>query len=124
MKMRKMVDKKSSQPRKMRGMLWSGAMRVKRKSLSSTLSRDMKEKHSFDHVTLRKGDTVKIMRGDFKGIEGKVSKTFSKSGQINVEGVTREKLKGGTVQVKINASKVMVTSLNLDDKLRREELEK
>ena len=108
----------------MRAMLHSGAMRVKRKSLSATLSKDLKEKHTFDHVTLRKGDTVKIVRGDFRGIEGKVSKTYSKSGQINVEGVTREKLKGGTVQVKINASKVTVTSLNLDDKLRRKALEK
>jgi len=114
---------KSAQPRKVRAAIYSGSVRVRNKSLSSTLSKDLKEKHSYDHVTLRKGDTVKIMRGDFKGIEGKVSKTFSKSGRITVEGVTREKLKGGTVPVKVNASKVMVTSLNLDDKLRRKALE-
>ncbi len=108
----------------MRTLLHSSSIRVRNKSLSSTLSKDLKEKHSFDHVTLRKGDTVKIMRGDFKGIEGKVARTYAKSGQINIEGVTREKLKGGTVPVKINASKVMVTSLNLDDKLRRKALEK
>jgi large subunit ribosomal protein L24 len=118
------MAKKSSQPRKVRARVRFGSIRFRNKSLSSALSKDLKEKHSFDHVTLRKGDTVKIMRGDFKGVEGKVSKTFSKTGQINVEGVTREKLKGGTVQVKINASKVMVTSLNLDDKLRRTALEK
>jgi len=118
------LDNRSSQPRKMRALLHSGSICVRNKSLSATLSKDLKEKHSYDHVTLRKGDTVKIMRGDFKGIEGKVSKTFSKTGQINVEGVTREKLKGGTVQVKINASKVMVTSINMDDKLRRKALEK
>jgi large subunit ribosomal protein L24 len=108
----------------MRAALHSGAIRHRGKFLSSTLSSDLKEKHSFDHVTLRKGDTVKIMRGDFKGIEGKVAKTYAKTGQITVEGVTREKLKGGTVPVKVNASKVMVTSLNLDDKLRRKALEK
>ena len=119
-----MVNKRSTQPRKMRAALYSGAIRHRNKFLSSTLSKDLKEKHSYDHVVLRKGDTVKIMRGDFKGIEGKVAKTFSKTGQITVEGVTREKLKGGTVPVKVNASKVMVTSLNLDDKLRRKALEK
>jgi large subunit ribosomal protein L24 len=118
-----LVNKRSSQPRKMRAALHSGAIRLRNKSMSSTLSKDLKEKHSHDHVHLRKGDTVKIMRGDFKGIEGKVSRTFSKRGQITVEGVTREKLKGGTVPVKVNASKVMVTSLNLDDKLRRKALE-
>ena len=119
-----MNNKTSSQPRKVRGILHSGTIRVRSKSLSSTLSKDLKEKHSFDHVQLRKGDTVKIMRGDFKGIEGTVSKTLAKSGKITVEGVTREKLKGGAVPVKINASNVMITTLNLDDKLRRKALEK
>jgi large subunit ribosomal protein L24 len=118
------MGKESSQPRKRRALLRSADIHARNKSLSAALSRDLKEKHSSDHVTLRKGDTVKIMRGDFKGIEGKVAKTYSKSGQITVEGVTREKLKGGTVQVKINASKVMLTSFNLDDKLRRKALEK
>jgi large subunit ribosomal protein L24 len=118
------MNKASSQPRKVRGAKFAGSVRARSKALSSTLSRDLKEKHSTDHVKIRKGDTVKIMRGDFKGIEGKVAETFPKTGQVTIEGVTREKIKGGTVQVKVNSSKLMVTSLNLDDKLRRKALEK
>ena len=37
------------------------------------------------HVT--KGDTVRVMRGDDKGKEGKVLKVFPKTGRVTVEGV-------------------------------------
>jgi len=69
------------------------------------------------------GDSVKILGGEFKNIEGKVTKVFSSSGQLNVEGVNREKLAGGNAPVPIYASKVVVTSLNLDDARRKKKLE-
>jgi large subunit ribosomal protein L24 len=37
------------------------------------------------HVT--KGDTVRVMRGDDKGKEGKVVRVYPKTGRITVEGV-------------------------------------
>ena len=37
------------------------------------------------HVT--KGDTVRVVRGDDKGKEGKVMRVFTKTGRITVEGV-------------------------------------
>jgi large subunit ribosomal protein L24 len=37
------------------------------------------------HVT--KGDTVRVMRGDDKGKEGKVLKVYTKTGRVQVEGV-------------------------------------
>jgi large subunit ribosomal protein L24 len=42
-----------------------------------------------ERVKLRvtKGDTVRIMRGDDKGKEGKVMRVFPKTGRITVEGV-------------------------------------
>jgi len=39
-----------------------------------------------------------------------------------VEGVTREKVDGTAVQIPLHPSKVMIMSLNLDDKWRRESL--
>ena len=71
-----------------------------------------------------KGDGVRIVRGGFKGIEGKVTGVDPKRGQVFVEGVTREKIAGGkTGAAPIDSSKVMITSLNLEDKLRRQRLE-
>lgn len=62
------------------------------------------------------------MRGDRKGLEGKVTRVDRKNYRIFVEGVTREKVDGTTAFVPIHPSKVMITSLNLDDKWRRESL--
>jgi large subunit ribosomal protein L24 len=89
----------------------------------SPLSHDLREKHKRRSVRPRVGDTVKIVRGEFKDIEGKVTKVSPSDGIVNVEGVTREKIKGGTSPVPINASNVMVTALVLDDKARKTKLE-
>ena len=37
------------------------------------------------HVT--KGDTVRVMRGDEKGKEGKVLRVYTKTGRITIEGI-------------------------------------
>lgn len=74
-------------------------------------------------MRVRKGDTVKVMKGEYKGVEGKVTGLDLESGRVIIEGVTREKIAGGTVPVKIHASKVIVVGLNLDDKWRKEKLE-
>ena len=71
----------------------------------------------------RVGDSVRIVRGEFRNIEGKVTKVLPKEGRVNVEGVTREKIKGGSVPVPIDSSKVVITALSLEDKMRRKKLE-
>jgi large subunit ribosomal protein L24 len=62
------------------------------------------------------------MRGDRKGIEGKVTKINRQNYRLLVEGVTREKVDGSAILAPIHPSKVMITGLNLDDKWRRKSL--
>ena len=47
----------------------------------------------------------------------------SRAALVMVEGVTREKLKGGTSLVPIHSSNVVITNLALEDKLRKKKLE-
>ena len=95
------------------------------KKFGSALSEELREKHGRTSMRPIKGDGVRIVRGGFKGIEGKVTGVNTKLGQLFIEGVTREKIAGGkTSPVPIDASKVVITNLNLDDKLRRQRLEK
>lgn len=89
----------------------------------SQLSPELREKHARRTVRPRVGDTVKIVRGEFKGIEGKVTRVDTKEGLVKVEGVTREKLKGGTSPVPIHSSNLVVTGLYLEDKQRKKKLE-
>jgi large subunit ribosomal protein L24 len=89
----------------------------------SQLSAELRERHGKRSTKPRVGDTVKIVRGEFRDIEGKVTSVDPKRGVVNVEGVTREKLKGGTAPVPIDSSNVVITSLVLVDKERKRKLE-
>ncbi len=91
--------------------------------IRSMLSDDLKTKYKRNSVRVRVGDIVKIMRGEFKGVEGKVSKVHTENGRLEIEGVQREKLRGGNVPVLIHSSKVMITSLDLSDEIRKNKLE-
>jgi large subunit ribosomal protein L24 len=58
------------------------------------------------------------MRGEYTGIEGKIEKVNTRRGTLAIEGVQREKVRGGNVKVQIDASNVQVIGLKLEDKLR------
>jgi large subunit ribosomal protein L24 len=89
----------------------------------SRVSDDLREKYKKKTLRPRKGDSVKIVRGGFKGIEGKVSRVDAANGKVFVEGVNREKIAGGTALAGIDASKVIITNLDLDDKLRKRKIQ-
>lgn len=91
--------------------------------LRAALSTDLKSKYGRNSIRVRPGDSVKLVRGEYSGIEGKIQKVFPSEGRVTIEGVTREKIAGGTTQIRIHASNVVVTGLNLDDKFRRQKLE-
>ncbi len=42
-------------------------------------------------LAITKGDTVKVMRGEDKGREGKVLRVFPKTGRLTVEGINMVK---------------------------------
>ncbi len=91
--------------------------------MGSHLSSELREKYGKRTLRPRIGDTVKIVRGEFKDIEGKVTKVFAQDGRLTVEGVSKEKTAGGTAPIPIDSSNVVITSLNLDDKSRKGKLE-
>ena len=70
-----------------------------------------------------KGDKVKVLRGSYKGKEGKVVEVYRKKWVIHIEGITREKVNGSTAKVGIDASKVEITELKLN-KDRKDILER
>lgn len=113
---------KTRQPRKQRKLLFNAPAHIRYKMFSASLSPSLKASYSVSSIPVRTGDTVRVMRGDRKGLEGKVSKVDRSKYRINVEGITREKVDGTAIQIPIHPSKVMITNLNLDDKWRRDSL--
>ncbi|NCN86391.1 50S ribosomal protein L24 [archaeon] len=108
----------SSKPRKQRKYLANAPIHKKRKFLSVNLIKALREKYSTRNIVVRKGDKVKIMRGKFKGKEGKVTKVLIKLQKIYIEGIQTKKQDGSMVDVPVRSSNLQIIELNLDDKKR------
>ena len=115
---------KTSKPRKQRKRLYQAPLHRRYKRFSAPLSPQLEKSHNTNSIPVRTGDTVRIMRGERKGFEGKVSGVDRTKYRILVEGVTREKVDGTTMLIPVHPSKVVITRLNLDDKWRRGILER
>ncbi len=109
---------KSSQPRKQRRFRYQAPLHIKHKFMGAMLSPELREKYGIKSIPVRVGDTVKVMRGDYKGIEGKVVEVNLKKTTISVEGVTVTKSDGTEVSRPIHPSNVMITKLETKDKHR------
>jgi len=110
----------TKKPSKQRKMIYEAPAHRVRKFLTAPLSDELRKSQERRSYPVRKGDTVKILRGDFAGIEGKINDIDARRQRIFVEGVQREKTSGTSANVSVNSSKVMITKLNLDDKWRAE----
>jgi large subunit ribosomal protein L24 len=89
------------------------------RKLRSPLSHALREKFGRRNLRVIAGDTIKVMRGEYSGIEGKVEKVNMKRGSLAIEGIQREKVRGGNVKVEINSTNVVITDLDLNDKYRQ-----
>ena len=94
------------------------------RQICATLSKDLRKKYPRRSARIMIDDTVKVMRGEYKGLTGKVAKISTESNSIAIEGNKKEKLKGEKVDVYIHSTNTIITSLNTDDKWRLKILEK
>lgn len=105
-------------PSKQRKMIYEAPAHKVGRLLTAPLSKELRTSQGRRSYPVRKGDTVKILRGDFAGIEGKITDIERRRQRLFVEGVQREKTSGTSANVSVNSSKVVITKLNLDDKWR------
>jgi large subunit ribosomal protein L24 len=110
--------KASSKPRKQRKFRFQAPAHIRSESLNAHLSKDAAAKHGIRRIRVRSNDKVKIMRGKFKGKEGKIDYVDTKKGRVYVVGIELTKKDGSKAKIPIHASNVMITELNIDDKKR------
>jgi large subunit ribosomal protein L24 len=111
-------------PGKQRKKLFNAPAHIRHKMMGAPLSAELAASRGAKSMPVRKGDTVRIMRGDNKGFEGKVSRVDLKAYRIYMEGLTREKVDGTNIFLPIHPSKVEIRNLSLDDKLRKRAVER
>jgi large subunit ribosomal protein L24 len=114
----------SIKPRKQRYMLHNAPLHKKRKWISSHLAENLLLKYDRRSLPVVKGDTVKVMRGNYRGHEDKISKVNVRDQTVEIEGVTITTAKGTKLAKPIHASTLLITKLNVTDKWRRRKLEK
>ncbi len=96
---------------------------LRSKQLSGPLSKELRKKYGKRSIRLALDDSVRIIRGEYKGIDGKITKISIAKGGIAIEGIKKEKLKGEKIDVYIPSSNILITSLNTDDHWRKSKLE-
>lgn len=110
--------KSSKLPRKQRKYRYNAPLHVKQKFLGVHLSKELRKKYGKRSIGVRKGDSVKIMRGQFAGKAGKVNSVYLKRSRVAVEGIDNIKKDGTKRPYPLQPSNLMLTELNLDDKMR------
>ena len=92
-------------------------------NIGCLLSNELRKKYGKRSIRVVENDSVRVIRGEYKGIDGKVTKISLRKKGIAIEGIKKEKLKGEKIDVFINASNVIITGINSDDHWRKTKLE-
>ena len=111
--------KASKKVRKQRKYLANAPLHLRHKLMSANLSKELRKKHGKRNLVLKKGDLVKVMRGQFKGKKGKVGNVDLKKLRISIEGIQKQKKDGTKVNAYFKASNVQITETSQIKKLER-----
>lgn len=104
----------SKLPRKQHLRLYAAPLHARHKHLAAPLSPELKQKYGSRSLPVRKGDKVKILQGDFIGLEGDVIEVDTKHYRIKVSGASIAKADGTEVPRSISPSSVMILKLTPD----------
>jgi large subunit ribosomal protein L24 len=110
--------KSSKSRRKQRKYRYNAPLHIRHKFVSVHLSKELRKSLGIRSIPVRKGDKVRIMRGEFKGIKGTVTKVDLKNLKVYIDSVKRKKVSGREVQVPIDPSNLEITELVRGDKTR------
>ena len=111
-----MVKKPSSKaPRKQRRRIRNAALHERKSLLKCRLDEFLQEEYGLRSLVVKKGDLVKVMRGQFRDTEGKVTSVNYKKVRVFLESATITKADGKEAPLPIHPSNLMLVKLELDD---------
>ncbi|MBR9675774.1 50S ribosomal protein L24 [Candidatus Woesearchaeota archaeon] len=116
--------KASKKPSKQRKYVSKAPLHLRGAFLNVHLSAELRKKHSKRSVRVRKGDKIKVLRGTHKGKMGSVESVNVKKSKVYVVGVESIKRDGSKTKYPLSASNLLITDLNINDKKRKENLER
>ena len=110
----------SSKPKKQRKWHYTKALHIIQKDFGIHLSPGLRKSLGKRSLETRKGDTVKILRGNksFVGKQGEITAVRRNKRQVLIEGITRKRVDGTEIQVPFRPSNLILISLKEGDKKR------
>lgn len=117
-----MTQIKTKQPRKQRKRYYKAPLHLRNRRMTAPLSHELREKYGIRRLPVHKDDRVIVFqsRSEDQEIKGKVIRVLPQRYAIHIEGHSKEKADGTIVSFPVHPSNVIITSLNLRDKKRRE----
>jgi len=116
--------KKSTHARKQRKYRANAPLHVKQRFVHVHLSPELRKKYGLRNVQLHKNDKVKVLRGQFRKKDGKVSRIDLKDEKVFITGMEYIKKDGNKVPVRFHPTNLMIVELDLSDKKRKAKIEK
>ena len=116
--------RKSRNIKKQRKYSYNAPLHIARKMMSVRLAKDLKTKYAKRNIPIRKGDKIKIVVGQFKGKITKVNLVDIKHRSVYLDDVFAVKKDGNKLPVSIHPSNLMILELNMEDKRRKEALDR
>ena len=111
-----MVKKPSTKsPRKQRRRVRNSALHERKSLLKCRLDEFLQEEYGLRSLVVKKGDLVKVMRGQFRDTEGKVTGVSYKKVRVFLDNATITKADGKEAPVPVHPSNLMLVKLELDD---------
>jgi large subunit ribosomal protein L24 len=113
-----MAGIKSSKPKKQRKAHYEKALHKKQQGLAAHLDKKLRKDLGKRSVSLRKGDSVKVLRGAKKGKSGKITAINYKKGTVFVDKLVRKKANGEEIPLPVQASNLLVLDVDRSDAKR------
>jgi large subunit ribosomal protein L24 len=109
-------------PRRQRRALYEAPTAQRRRRMTVKLSRELKGRFHRRSVPLRKGDTVRVLAGSFKGREERIAKVDRRAYTVTLDNVTLKSAEEKLKPLAIRTAYLVLTRLNLSDPWRRRAL--
>jgi len=110
----------SSKPKKQRKWHYSKPLHLIQKEFSVHLSKDLRKSVGKRSLEVRKGDTVKVLRGSEKyvGKQGKITSVLRQKRQVLIEGIIRKRTDGTEIPIPFRSSNLMLVTMEEKDDRR------
>lgn len=106
-----MVRVLSKKPGKQRKALYRVKHHQASKLFTAPLDFSLQEIYGVKRLPVRVDDSVRIVAGEFEGIEGKVLSLNKKTRRLTIEEATLQKRSGENYYVPVSVSKIVITKL-------------